>query len=156
VGVATGMCRTETSSDSDEEQSAPLPKRDPPSFHVVNTRGLDHTATHLLCLHRLVQQRFFSSFSSPFLQNQRTLSEFQANSSRKQRLETMSDLLVTQLRQLPGCSTSAAEAISKRFGGTMSNLHFSLSSLDSVAAVVCPSSASVFSLRSLFRTLWRR
>lgn len=47
----------------------------------------------------------------------------------------MSDLLVSQLRQVPGCSTHAAKAISDRFGGTFQNLHRSLSSVDHVAAV---------------------
>jgi ERCC4-type nuclease len=53
VGVATGMCRQEAEAEEAlDEESKGESESEGYSFHVVNTRGLDHTATHLLCLHR--------------------------------------------------------------------------------------------------------
>jgi hypothetical protein len=59
------------------------------------------------------------------------------------------DLLVLQLKQLPGCSTNAAQAISDRFGGTLLSLHSSLSGLSTMAAVVSPSPPSALTETSL-------
>jgi hypothetical protein len=89
-----------------------------------------------------------SSFSAESLRRRQTLHAFQEQSSRRQRLEVVGDLLVLQLKQLPGCSTNAAQAIADRFGGTLFNLHNSLSSTASTAAVV-PSLPSL-SLPPLF------
>jgi hypothetical protein len=61
MGVALGMCRPPAlsqceSRDDDDEEEAAAPTSDGEGvkscMHVVNTRGLDHTALHLLCLHR--------------------------------------------------------------------------------------------------------
>lgn len=48
VGAVTGMCRPPEEGEDDVPNDEPKPY----SFHVVHTRGLDHTANHLMCLHR--------------------------------------------------------------------------------------------------------
>lgn len=42
---------------------------------------------------------------------------------------------MSQLRQVPGCSTHAAQAIANRFGGTFHSLHRSLSCADPTARI---------------------
>lgn len=65
-----------------------------------------------------------------------SLWEFQSISGRNQRIATVGQLHVAQLRQVQGCSVSAATALSSRFGGTMFNMHQRLSSMVPVAAKV--------------------
>ena len=82
---------------------------------------------------RLVKKRF-ESFNYNF--RLQTFSNFQTNSSKNQQLEVVSDLFISQIRQITGCSTCAAKAISDRFGGTMVNFYNALSKLDFTAAMV--------------------
>jgi hypothetical protein len=50
--VATGLCRQETEAEEEMANDRNEETKSRSSFHVVNTRGLDHTANHLMCLHR--------------------------------------------------------------------------------------------------------
>jgi hypothetical protein len=47
---------------------------------------------------------------------------FKDKFSRSQNVTSLGQLLVSQLRQIPGCSTSAAVAISEKFGGTLASI----------------------------------
>ena len=118
----------------------------------------------VLCPYRRVEARFSAlreTISSPYSTDNhpvhpwinselQSLWDFQTRSSRNQRISTIGQLHVAQLRQVRGCSVSAAGAISKRFGGTMLNMHMQIYSITPVAVEV-----SFWSVDGVLPLVWR-
>eukprot|EP00602_Paraphysomonas_sp_CaronLab_P008980 CAMPEP_0185022798 /NCGR_PEP_ID=MMETSP1103-20130426/5501_1 /TAXON_ID=36769 /ORGANISM="Paraphysomonas bandaiensis, Strain Caron Lab Isolate" /LENGTH=824 /DNA_ID=CAMNT_0027555037 /DNA_START=21 /DNA_END=2495 /DNA_ORIENTATION=- len=138
TGIATGLCRDPGAIDSECEENECSGMDNQFKMHVVQTRGIDHTAMHLLYLHRQVEKRFFSrcnsSDHSSIGHSYTDLFDFQSSSSRSNRLTDVGQLFIAQLRQANGCSVSAAKSISAKFGGTMRNMNTTLRSMVPVAA----------------------
>ena len=65
-----------------------------------------------------------------------TLFDFQSSNGRSQRISTIGQLHIAQLRQVKGCSVNAATAISTRFGGTMWNMQRQIQAMVPVAVQV--------------------
>jgi len=90
-------------------------------MNVLRTRGIDHTITCLLTLHRQVQSRFVKMLSlghpayQPFQQYQQMYV--------KQGASTNKQLFGFQLRQIHGCSTAVAMTLMDRYGTTANFMH---------------------------------
>lgn len=89
-------------------------------MNVLRTRGIDHTITCLLTMHRQVQRRFIKALPScrmyqPFPQFQQMYM--------KQGASTNKQLFGFQLRQIHGCSTAVAMTLMEIYGTTANFMH---------------------------------
>jgi ERCC4-type nuclease len=91
-------------------------------FHVVRTRGLDHTVAFLAATHRQLENRFrmiTTTKSLPPIQpGSACFTDLATFNTRwaKSRPTTLEQNLAEQLRQVPSCSVAAAVTLAKHFG----------------------------------------
>jgi hypothetical protein len=73
---------------------------------------------------RQIERKFYKGCDSDSDTDESFMSllDFQKNNLRSQSMATVGNMLVGQLRQVPGVSVSAAEAIAEKLGGTMALL----------------------------------
>jgi ERCC4-type nuclease len=81
---------------------------------VVRTRGLDHTVSLLSTLHRRNQSQFSQAHRNRQLYTFMSLQKYQQLYG-KRSANTTGELLMYQLKQIPGCSTATALALHKKF-----------------------------------------
>ena len=86
------------------------------------------------CVNRQIEKRFYQG--SPDSEEFMSLLSFQSNNVKKHRMSTVGDLLIGQLRQVPGMSVSGAEGIAAKLGSTMAQLSRKLHGMPSGAAQV--------------------
>ena len=71
---------------------------------------------------RQIERKFYKGCDSDTDESFMSLLDFQKNNLRSQSMATVGNMLVGQLRQVPGVSVSAAEAIAEKLGGPMAML----------------------------------